>query len=92
MQRREEQTGQHDDQAAEPDDDAVDPRLDLGEAQQHSLFQRLQVLLGGNAVVGRVEDLGGDPLGLLAIDIGVRQSVGQRKSAQLSRSIAFQAG
>jgi hypothetical protein len=24
------------------DDNAVDPRLDLGEAQQHSLLQRLQ--------------------------------------------------
>src|SRR5437868_3328948 len=79
MQRREEQTGQHDDQAAEPDDDAVDPRLDLGEAQQHSLFQGLQVLLGDNVVVDRVEDLGGDPLGLLAIDIGLRQRIGQRK-------------
>jgi hypothetical protein len=31
-----------------PDDDAIDPRLDLGQAQQHSLFQRLQVLLGGD--------------------------------------------
>jgi hypothetical protein len=47
MQRREEQAGQHDHQAAEPNNDAVDPRLDLGEAQHHSLFQRLQVLLGG---------------------------------------------
>jgi len=55
-------------------------------------LQRLQVLLRGDVVVDRVEDLCCDPLGLLAIDIGVRQSVGQRKSAQLSRSIAFKAG
>jgi hypothetical protein len=28
----------------------------------------------------RVEDLGCDPLGLLAVDIGVRQGIGQGKS------------
>jgi len=37
----------------------------------------LQVLLGGNVVVDRVEDLGGDALGLLTFDICARQGIGQ---------------
>ena len=45
----------------------------------------LHVLLGGYVVVDRVEDLGGDPLGLLTIDVGVRQGVGQRKSVGQGR-------
>ena len=37
----------------------------------------LQVLLGDYVVVDRVEDLGGNALGLLAFDIGVSQGVGE---------------
>jgi hypothetical protein len=39
----------------------------------------LRVLLGGDVIVDRVEDLGGDPFGLLAVDIGIRQGLGQGK-------------
>jgi len=42
-------------------------------------LQCLQVLFGGDVVVDRVEDLGGDAFGLLAVDIGVRQGIGQGK-------------
>ena len=63
-------------------------RLELGEAQQNSLLKfgggvsqvgdgLLQVLLSGHVVVDRVEYLGGDALGLLAFDIGVRECISQ---------------
>jgi hypothetical protein len=39
--------------------------------------QVFEVLLGGDVVVDRIEDLGSDPLGLRAVDIGVRQGIGQ---------------
>jgi hypothetical protein len=82
MQRCEEQSEQHDHQAAETGQqlmlDQIDPRLELR-------FQELQVLLGGDVVMDRVEDLGGDPFGLLAVDIGVRQGIGQGKPVSQRR-------
>jgi hypothetical protein len=78
MQRREEQAGEHDHQAAEAGDELVLHQLELP-------LQCLHVLLGGDVVVDRVEDLGGDAFGLLAIDIGIRQGVGQGKPVGQSR-------
>jgi hypothetical protein len=54
MQRREEQAGQHDDQAAEPINDWVDSGVGFCQAQRLSLLQRLQICLSGDVVVDRV--------------------------------------
>jgi hypothetical protein len=88
MQRCEEQAGDDHNEATEPDDNSVDFRLELGSQQLHVRPDRgdiglqrrlrvLEVLRGGDVVVDRVEDFGGDALGLLAVDIGVGQRVGQ---------------
>ena len=77
--RRKDQASDRYDQCTEADNDSVDPGLkaQLELAQVRS--DQLQVLLGRDVVVDRIEDLGGDPFGLLAVDIGVRQGVGQGK-------------
>jgi hypothetical protein len=62
VQRREEQTGEHDHQPAEADNNLVDAGL---KAQ----LELAQVRLGGDVVMDRIEDLGGDALSLLAVDI-----------------------
>jgi hypothetical protein len=80
MQRREEEAGQHDHQAAEANNDAVDPGVGFGEAQQHSLLQRLQIGLSGDVVVDRVEDLGRDAFSLLAILASARALVRESRS------------
>jgi hypothetical protein len=79
MQRCKEQAEENDHQAAEPRHRAVDLRVELGHAQQHSLFELREVLLGGDVVVDRVEDFGRDALGLLPVDIGVGQGISQGK-------------
>jgi hypothetical protein len=50
---------------------------DSGDIDLKRRLDMLQVLLGGNVVVDRVEDLGGDALGLLTFDICARQGIGQ---------------
>jgi hypothetical protein len=63
--------------------------LEFSQPEQHSLLQllqvrlqrrldQLQVLLGGDVLVDRIENFGGDALGRFAIDIRIRESVGQR--------------
>jgi hypothetical protein len=73
MQRREEQRREGDHQAAEAGDELVLHQFELSLQLEAQAFE---VLLGGDVVVDRVEDLGRDPLGLRAIDIGVRQGIG----------------
>ena len=83
MQRREEQASEHDHQPAEAGDQLMPHQLQLGLQIGPDLAQvgsdELQILLGSNVVVDRIEDLGSDALGFLAIDVGVRQGVGQGK-------------
>ena len=80
MQCREEQTGDDYDKGAEPHDDAVDlasqPQFHLAQRR----FDARNILFRGDVLVNRVEDLGGNALGRLAVDIPVRQGVGQRES------------
>jgi hypothetical protein len=78
MERREEEASEYNHQAAEAGDELV-----LYQFQLH--LQCLQVLLGGDVIVDRVENLGGDPFGLLAVDISVRQGVGQGKPVSQRR-------
>ena len=83
MQRREEQASEHDHQPAEAGDQLMPHQLQLGLQIGPDLAQvgsdEFQILLGSNVVVDRIEDLGSDALGFLAIDVGVRQGVGQGK-------------
>jgi hypothetical protein len=76
MQRREEQASEHDHQATEASDELVLDQFQLALQLEAQMFK---VLFGRNVVVDRVEDLGGDAFGLLTVDIGVRQGVGQGK-------------
>ncbi|HYZ42782.1 MAG TPA: hypothetical protein VE687_19465 [Stellaceae bacterium] len=83
MKRREEQTGEHDDEAAEAGNYSVDPPLGLLKPGLKPQLKRayvgsdeLQILLGGDVVMDRVENLGGDAFSFLAVDIRVRESVG----------------
>jgi hypothetical protein len=75
--RRQDQPGDRYDQRAEADNDPVDPGLKAQLERAQFGPDKLQVLFGGDVVVDRVENLGGDPFGLLAIDIGVGQGIGQ---------------
>jgi hypothetical protein len=99
MQRRKQQAGEYDHQAAEAGGKlmanelqfAVDAlqvgsqrRLDVLQIGPQRSLDALQVgvdrgdiCLGRYIVVYRVEDFGGDPFGLLALDIGIRQGVGE---------------
>jgi hypothetical protein len=76
MQRREEQTGDRNDEAAKAGEELMPHQVDFGFEPRS---EELQILLGGDVVVDRVEDLGGDAFGLLAVDIGVGQGIGQGK-------------
>ena len=76
MQCREEQASEHNHQAAEAGDQLMPHQVDL---RLELRFEELQVLLGGDVVMDCIEDLGRDALGLLAVDVRVRQGVGQGK-------------
>jgi hypothetical protein len=84
--RRKDQAGDRYDQRAEANNNAVDSPLGLLKPDLQPQLERayvcsdeLEILLRGEVVVDRVEDLGSDLLGLLAIDIRVGQGIGQGK-------------
>jgi hypothetical protein len=72
MQGREEQTGDDYDKAAEPHDDAIDLASQPQFHFAHRRFDTRNILLRGDVLVNRVEDLGGNALGRFAVDIPLR--------------------
>jgi hypothetical protein len=80
MQGREEQTGDDYNKAAKPHDDAIDLASQPQFHPARRRFDTCNILLRGDVLVNRVEDLGGNALGRFSVDIPLRQGVGQRQS------------
>jgi len=80
MQRGEQEAEPDDDDRAKPDHDAIDLSFERYQPQIETLLQLPQIAFGSDVVMNGIKYFRGNPLGLGAVDLGIRQGIGQRQS------------